>query len=93
MESQEGRSTATVAPCTQASERGVQIIQEQRLDYLQDVLFSCVMRSRVTPLFRLHHGLEERAEDGGRNSVPGESTDLKQQFPHVGVKRGNREPL
>ena len=51
------------------------------------------MRALCAALFRFHHGLKERAEDGGRHGFPVKPAGFQQQEAHVDVKDGDAEAL
>ena len=70
---------------------GAQIVQEQRADDFEDVAFAGVMRADLPPLLRLHDGLKERAENGGRNARPVEARAGEQRVAHVAVEIGEAE--
>ena len=64
-----------------------QTVEEKRTDHLQDVLFARVVRPEVVPLRLVHHALEHRAEDRGRNLRPIERTAVKKRSAHRGGER------
>ena len=75
----------------QPREIGAQVVQEQRLDHLQDVLLGRVVRPLRAALLRLHHRLEQRAEDRGRDVRPVEAAGVQQRPAHRRVEGGNAQ--
>ena len=47
----------------EALELGTQLVEEKRLDYLEDVLFGCVVRALGTAFILVHHRLKEGAKN------------------------------
>ena len=68
-----------------------QLVQEQRLDQFQDVLFAGVMRAQVAARLLVHDRLEQRAEDGRRDSAPVQRAAIQQRLPHGGIEPGRRQ--
>ena len=64
-----------------------QAVKEERTDHLQDVLFARVVRPEVVPLRLVHHALEHRAEDRGRNLRPVERSAFEESRAHRGGER------
>ena len=75
----------------QPLELGAQVVQEQRLDDLQDVLLGGVVGARGAAGRGLHDGLEQRAEDGGRDGGPVEAARVEQRLAHGRVEVGNAQ--
>ena len=59
-----------------------QLVEEERADYLQDVLLAGVMRALRPPLLRVHHGLEQAAEDRRADGGPVVAAGVEQVFAH-----------
>ena len=81
-------------------EFGPQLVQEQRPDQLEDVLFRGVVRPEMAPLLLIHDRLEQRPEDRRRNPAPVQGAAVKQQLSRMSrskaaVRRcsANRLPL
>lgn len=55
-------------------ELSLEVIEEERVDEAPDVVLGGVVGALGAALLRLHHALEERAEDAGRNARPVELT-------------------
>ena len=64
---------AAVRVRLQSGEGRFQLVEEERLDHFQDVLFGGVVRAPGAAFPLVHHGLEEGAEDGGRDPGPVEA--------------------
>ena len=64
------RHAAAVPAFLKLLELRSQIVEEQRLDHLQDVLFGGVVRTLRAPIGWFHDRLEECTEDGWRNRRP-----------------------
>lgn len=47
-----------------------QIVQKQRANQLEDVLFRGVVRTEIAAHFLIHDGLKQRLEYGRRNPAP-----------------------
>ena len=62
-----------------AFEFGAQVVEEQGADDFEDVALAGVVRADLAPLLGLHHGLKERAEDGGRDARPVETAAGQQR--------------
>ena len=77
---------AAVAASLQPPEFGPQVVEEQRLDHLQDVLFRCVVRPLGATVGRLHDRLEQRTEDGRGDRRPVELARVEQGLTHRGVE-------
>ena len=77
---------AAVPAGLQPPELGPQVVEEQRLDHLQDVLLRRVVRPLGAAVDRLHDRLEQRAEDGRRDRRPVESARVEQGLTHRGVE-------
>ena len=60
------RHAAAVPAFLKLLELRSQIVEEQRLDHLQDVLFGGVVRTLRAPIGWFHDRLEECTEDGWR---------------------------
>ena len=75
----------------QPLELGAQVVQEQRLDDLQDVLLGGVVGALGAAGRGLHDGLEQRAEDGGRDGGPVEAARVEQRLAHGRVEVGNAQ--
>ncbi len=89
---QVGVAPGAAAPPEQL-ELDAQVVQEQRLDDLEDVRFGCVVAA-LDPLLRgLHHRLEQRAEDRRRDRGPVETAGVEQGLTHSGVELRNRQGL
>ena len=86
LESQQIDAAAVVPTGLQAREFGTQVVQEQRLDDLQDVLFGGVVGALGAALRRLHDRLEQRPEDGRRDVRPIEAAGVEQRRPHGRVE-------
>ena len=76
-----------------ATELGPQAVQQQRPDHSQNVAFRRVVPADLSALLRLHHGLEQRPEDGGRNPAPVEPRAGEQSVAHVPVELGEAQPF
>ena len=72
-----------------ALELGAQVVQEQGAGDLEDVALGGVVAADLAALARLHDGLEERAEDGGRDGRPVEPGAGQQRVAHVTVEVGD----
>ena len=61
-------------PAFRAGEDGRQFrlerVEKQRADHFQNVVLRRVMRADGPSLGRIHHALEQRAEDGGGDARP-----------------------
>ena len=80
------RHAAAVPASLQPPELGPQVIEEQRLDHLQDVLLRRVVRPLGATVGRLHDRLEQRTEDGRRDCRPVELARVEQGLTHRGVE-------
>ncbi len=67
------------------------IIEEERFDDLEDVLFRGVVGALPSPLVFVHDRLEEGAEDGRRDVRPVEAAGIEQALAHGGVEGGDAE--
>ena len=74
-----------------ALEFGAQVVEEKRADDFEDVALAGVMPADLPALLRLHDGLKERAEDGGRDARPVEARAGQQGVAHVAVEVGEAE--
>ena len=72
---------------------GAEVVEEQGADDFKDVLFRRVVRADLPAFLAVHHGLEERAEDGGGDGFPAEAAAGEQAVAHVGVELGEFETL
>ena len=70
------------------SSSALSLIQEQRPDQLQDVLFTGVVRAQVAARLGVHHRLEHGAEDGQADAAPVQRAGVQQQLAHGGVEGG-----
>ena len=68
-------------------ELGAQVVHEQRLDHLEDILLGRVVRSLRPAFHRIHHRLEQRTEDSGREFRPVEAAGVQQRPTHRRVER------
>jgi hypothetical protein len=68
-------------------ELGAKRVEEQRLKRLEDVGFASVMLAEIAAGFLILDGLEECAEDCGRDARPIEGAALQDYFPHPAVER------
>ena len=75
----------------QPGELGAQVVQEQRLDDLQDVLLGGVVGALGPAGRGLHDGLEQGAEDGRRDRGPVEPAGVEQRLTHGRVEVGNAQ--
>ncbi len=87
LEPPERREAAPAPARFHAFELRVQVVHEQRLDHLEDVLLGRVVRALRAALRRVHHRLEQRAEDGGRDVGPVEAAGVQQRPAHRRVER------
>src|SRR5262245_30594591 len=85
--------TPRVTPGLEPCELVANVVEEKRLDHLENVLLGGVVRALGPALLLVHHRLEQRAEDGGRYSVPTELADLEQQVAHGGVEGRRAQAL
>nr|QXL80115.1 hypothetical protein [Paracoccus sp. (in: a-proteobacteria)] len=81
----------------QALELGAKLVQEQRADDLEDVLFSGVVRARLPAFLLVHDRLKQRTEDRRRNPRPVELSGIQQALAHFGIEgrgadRGREQP-
>ena len=76
-----------------AGELRVKVVQKERLDELQDVLFGGVVRARGAAFLLVHDGLEERTENGRRDRLPFELAGLYQGEAHGSVESGGAQAL
>ena len=81
---------ARAATPLEALEFGSQVVQEQRLDDLQDVRFGGVVAALDPLLRRLHDGLEQGSEDGRRDRGPVEAAGVEQGRAHSCVELRDR---
>ena len=77
---------AAVPASLQPPELGPQVVEEQRLDHLQDVLLGRVMSPLGAALSRLHDRLEQRPEDRRRDRRPVELSRVEQCSAHLGIE-------
>ena len=88
------RGEAAPAPARpHALELGAQVVHEQRLDHLEDVLLGRVVSALGAAFRRVHHRLEQRAEDRGRDVRPVEAAGVQQRPPHRRVERQHPQVL
>jgi len=59
MELSDGSSSSGVSALLELLKFRIKAIEEERLDYLHDVLFRGVVRALSTAVLLVHHGLEE----------------------------------
>ena len=59
---------------------GLQFIQKQRLDQLQDIRLRGVMRTEMTAHIRIHDALKQAAEDGRADGRPIQGAGLQQSM-------------
>ncbi len=71
-----------VPPCLQPSELIPQVVEEQGAEHLQDVPLGRVVCALRPSLLMVHHGLEQRSEDHGRDRGPIEAAGVKEPLPH-----------
>ena len=64
-------------------ELGAQVVEEQRPDQLEDVLFAGVVRAEVAARLGVHDRLEQRAEDGRADLAPVQSGGVEQALAHA----------
>ena len=76
-----------------ALQLGLEFIEKQRLDQLEDVGFAGVVRTQVAARFRIHHRLEQGSENGRADAAPVQRAGVQQQLPHGGVEGGQRQRL
>ena len=88
LELSESGETAPAPACSHALELGPQVVHEQRLDHLEDVLLGRVVRPLRPALRRVHHRLEQRAEDRGRDVRPVEAAGIEQR-PRIAASNEN----
>src|SRR3546814_10815996 len=77
--------------CSSDLQFHLQVVEEQRADQLEDVLFAGVVRAQVAAGFGVHHRLEHRAEDGRADAAPVQGAGFQQQVAHLRVERGQRQ--
>ena len=70
-----------------------QLIEEERLDHLEDVLLGRVMSADRAAVVRVHHRLKQRPEDRRRDPRPVEPRRLDQQPAQRRVEVGRSDPL
>ena len=66
--------------------------KRERINF-EDVAFAGVVRANLAALLVIHDGLEERAEDGGRDARPVLARAAEQRVAHVTVEIGKAEVL
>ncbi len=77
-------------------ELGPEVVEEQRLDKFQDILFTRVMRAEIAPpggTFLVHDALEERTKNSRRYAAPIKRATVEQQGPHCAVASGYGQRL
>ena len=70
-----------------------QVVHEERVDNLEDVALGGVVPAGLAAFRGIHHALEERAEDGGRNGRPVELGTPQQCIAHSAVETGECQTL
>src|SRR5690606_37024232 len=76
-----------------AVEAGLQLVEQERADELEDVAFAGVVRADLPAGAVLHDPLEEGAEDDGADGLPLEAAALEQGQPHRPIKAGEAKAL
>lgn len=76
-----------------AGQLGAQVVEEERLNDLQDILFGGVVGALLAALLGVHHRLEQGAEDGRADLLPAEAAGLEQALAHGSVEVGDRQDL
>ena len=76
-----------------ALQLGLEFVEKQRLDQLEDVALAGVVRAQVAARFRIHHRLEQGSENRRADAAPVQCAGVQQQLPHAGVERRQRQRL
>ena len=93
-EGEQRGAPAPVLPGGDPAELGAEVVEEERLDDLQDVPFGGVVGALFPPFDRVHDGLEERAEDRRGDLRPVEPAGVEERPAHGAVegRNGQRAP-
>ncbi len=66
-------------------------IEKQRFNQLENIFFTGVMRTQISPQRRIHHRLKQAAENCRGNPAPVQCATVQQKLAHPGVKSGVRQ--